>query len=161
MVGDAGALGGEAERQQVGAGRPVDGGAVPVLPEGERLVGGADAVDRGRDDEASVRRHARAQPQRRVFVTYHMNRLQSLEAEGDYFVSLNAGGGVDPDRILRRIAYHHPVFDADAIAAQRLHGRIDGHGGVHYCGAYWGWGFHEDGVRSAQVVSRRLGGDSL
>jgi predicted NAD/FAD-binding protein len=102
-----------------------------------------------------------AQPQRHVFLTYHMNRLQRLEAERDYFVSLGAGDEVDPDRILRRIAYHHPVFDADAIAAQRLHERIDGHGGVHYCGAYWGWGFHEDGVRSAQLVSRRLGGDSL
>lgn len=102
-----------------------------------------------------------AQPQQRVFVTYHMNRLQSLETERYYFLSLNADSSVDPDRVLRRIVYHHPVFDADALAAQKLHERVDGRGGVHYCGAYWGWGFHEDGVRSAQVVSRRLGGDSL
>jgi predicted NAD/FAD-binding protein len=102
-----------------------------------------------------------ALPQQRVFVTYHMNRLQSLETGRDYFVSLNADGGVDPDRVLRRIEYQHPIFDADALAAQKLHDRIDGGGGVHYCGAYWGWGFHEDGVRSAQAVASRLGGDSL
>ncbi|RIL05776.1 MAG: FAD-dependent oxidoreductase [Proteobacteria bacterium] len=93
----------------------------------------------------------------RVFVSYHMNRLQNLRAPEDVFVTLNAQGRVDPARVLGRFVYHHPVFDADAIAAQRSHGAIDGAGGVHFAGAYWGWGFHEDGVRSACAVARRFG----
>lgn len=93
----------------------------------------------------------------RVFVTYHMNRLQSLRASEDFFVTLNARDRVDPARVVDRIVYHHPVFDADALAAQRLHAAIDGAGGVHFAGAYWGHGFHEDGLRSAHAVARRIG----
>jgi predicted NAD/FAD-binding protein len=119
------------------------------------------AMPRRRAAWASWNYRIPAREQQRVFVTYPMNRLQRLESERDYFVSLNAGSSVDPERVLRSIEYHHPVFDADALAAQKLHDRIDGGGGVHYCGAYWGWGFHEDGVRSAQTVALRLGGDSL
>jgi hypothetical protein len=59
--------------------------------------------------------------------------------------------------VLARIAYRHPVFDADAMAAQRLHQEIDGRGGVHFAGAYWGFGFHEDGLASAVRVAERLG----
>ena len=93
----------------------------------------------------------------RVFVTYHMNRLQTLRAPEDVFVTLNARGRVDPARVLGRFVYHHPVFDSDAIAAQRLHAEIDGADGVHFAGAYWGFGFHEDGLRSACAVARRFG----
>jgi predicted NAD/FAD-binding protein len=100
-----------------------------------------------------VPRRARSQ----VRVTYHMNRLQRLEAPQDFFVTLNDDGTVDPSRVLHRIRYHHPVFDANAIAAQRGHAEIDGTGGVHFAGAYWGYGFHEDGVRSALAVCERLG----
>jgi predicted NAD/FAD-binding protein len=96
-------------------------------------------------------------PGRPVFVTYHMNRLQGLGVPVDLLVSLNAGDAVDPARVLARIAYRHPVFDADAMAAQRLHQEIDGRGGVHFAGAYWGFGFHEDGLASAVRVAERLG----
>lgn len=93
----------------------------------------------------------------RVFVSYHMNRLQDLPTRRDYFVTLNASDRVDPARVLARFTYRHPVFDADAIAAQRLHEVIDGRGGVHFAGAYWGYGFHEDGARSAATVCAKLG----
>jgi predicted NAD/FAD-binding protein len=94
----------------------------------------------------------------RVFVTYHMNRLQGLCAPEDLFVTLNARGRVvAPERVLGRFVYHHPVFDEGALAAQRLHGAIDGAGGVHFAGAYWGYGFHEDGLQSACAVARRFG----
>ena len=92
----------------------------------------------------------------RVQVTYHMNRLQGLETRLPFFVTLNDEGRIAPSRVLARIAYHHPVFDQGAIAAQRRHAEIDGRGGVHFAGAYWGYGFHEDGLQSALTVCRRL-----
>ena len=95
--------------------------------------------------------------QERVFVTYHMNRLQSLDTDVDLFVSLNAGGRVDPAQVIDQFVYDHPVFDARAIAAQCLHAAIDGRNHTHFCGAWWGWGFHEDGVRSALAVCEKLG----
>ena len=98
-------------------------------------------------------RHA----QERVQVTYHMNRLQGLDTALDFFVTLNDDGAIAPSRVLARIAYHHPIFDADAIAAQRRHAEIDGAGGVHFAGAYWGYGFHEDGLQSALAACKRLG----
>jgi predicted NAD/FAD-binding protein len=97
------------------------------------------------------------EPREHVQVTYHMNRLQRLDAREELFVSLNDDGAIDARRVLARVPYAHPIFDADALAAQRRHGEIDGAGGVHFAGAYWGWGFHEDGLRSALAVCARLG----
>jgi predicted NAD/FAD-binding protein len=91
-----------------------------------------------------------------VQVTYHMNRLQGIAAPFDFFVTLGDAGEIEPSRVVARIAYEHPVFDAAAIAAQRRHAEIDGAGGVHFAGAYWGWGFHEDGVQSALAVCERI-----
>lgn len=90
-------------------------------------------------------------------VTYHMNRLQGLVSPTDFFVSLNADAHIDPERVIDRRVFHHPVFDAKAMRAQRLHDVIDGARHTHYCGAWWGWGFHEDGVRSALAVGRKFG----
>jgi len=95
-----------------------------------------------------------------VFVSYHMNRLQGLHARRDVFVTLNAADRIDPRRVLGRFVYHHPVFDATAFAVQRLHDRIDGANRTHFCGAWWGWGFHEDGVRSATRAVQRLAGEA-
>jgi predicted NAD/FAD-binding protein len=93
----------------------------------------------------------------RVLVTYDMTRLQSLPTEHRFLVTLNDGGRVDESKVLRRFVYQHPVFDAAAIRAQRLHGRVSGIDRTHFCGAYWSYGFHEDGVRSALRVCRDLG----
>jgi predicted NAD/FAD-binding protein len=92
-----------------------------------------------------------------VFVTYHMNRLQNLKSRYDFFVTLNGSDRIDPAKILAHFEYYHPVFDARAVASQKLHGAIDGQGGIHFCGAYWGYGFHEDGVRSALTVCHKFG----
>jgi predicted NAD/FAD-binding protein len=97
------------------------------------------------------------EPRANVQVTYHMNRLQGLAARDEWFVTLNDDAAIDPRRVRARIAYAHPSFDADALAAQRRHAEIDGGGGVHFAGAYWGWGFHEDGLASALSVCARLG----
>jgi predicted NAD/FAD-binding protein len=93
-----------------------------------------------------------------ALVSYHMNRLQGLRSRFELVVSLNCGDRIDPERILASYVTRHPVLDAEAVAAQALHDRLDGLRRTHFCGAYWGYGFHEDGVRSALTVCRRLGG---
>jgi predicted NAD/FAD-binding protein len=91
-------------------------------------------------------------------VTYHMNRLQSLEADRQFLVTLNRTAAIDPDRVLRTISYSHPVFTPEGVEAQARWAEISGVRRTHYCGAYWRWGFHEDGVWSALRASRALGG---
>jgi predicted NAD/FAD-binding protein len=90
-------------------------------------------------------------------VTYHMNRLQSLRAEEEFCVTLNRTAAIDPERIIRTIDYSHPVYTPAGVAAQSRHAEISGRNRTHYCGAYWGWGFHEDGVNSALRVAREIG----
>jgi predicted NAD/FAD-binding protein len=82
-------------------------------------------------------------------VTYWMNNLQRLRAEREYLVTLNRGAEIDPGKTIRRFEYDHPVYTAEGVAAQGRHDEISGVRRTHYCGAYWGWGFHEDGVLSA------------
>jgi uncharacterized protein len=92
----------------------------------------------------------------RCTVTYHMNRLQSLRADREFCVTLNRTAAIDPDQIIRTVQYAHPVYTPRGVAAQARHHEISGRNRTHYCGAYWGWGFHEDGVNSAQRVVREL-----
>jgi predicted NAD/FAD-binding protein len=93
--------------------------------------------------------HLMQEPPGRTTVTYHMNRLQSLRADREFCVTLNRTEAIAPERVIRTISYAHPVFGVDSPAAQKRHREISGVRRTHYCGAYWGWGFHEDGVVSA------------
>lgn len=94
------------------------------------------------------------QPEAKVGITYNMNILQGLTAPKTYCVSLNQTAAIDPSKIIARMDYAHPVFNERALTAQKRFHEVDGRGGVHYCGAYWFNGFHEDGVRSGlRVVS--------
>lgn len=95
--------------------------------------------------------------QSQACVTYYMNRLQSLKSTKNYFVSLNASEYLDPEKIIRTINYHHPVFNEHSFQNQRRHSIISGKDKIHFCGAYWGYGFHEDGVKSALKVCQRWG----
>ncbi len=63
---------------------------------------------------------------------------------------------MDPGQVLAQMMYRHPVFDTTAMLAQRRHGEISGRDGISYVGAYWGYGFHEDGARSAVIACRSL-----
>ena len=90
-------------------------------------------------------------------VTYHMNRLQNIRSRHEICVTLNRVDEIAPEAVLATIPYSHPVFDRAAIAAQQRHSEISGQGRTSYCGAYWGYGFHEDGVASAQRVCAELG----
>ena len=93
----------------------------------------------------------------RATMTYWMNNLQRIDAEHDYFVTLNRTDSIDRGAIRAVIQYAHPVMDHAAVAAQRRWGEVSGADRIHYCGAYWRWGFHEDGCWSAiRSVSRLL-----
>jgi len=93
--------------------------------------------------------HLPAQPSERVTVTYNMNILQTIAAPAQFLLTLNRAGDIDERKILGRYVYHHPVYTSAAVAAQKRRHEINGARGTYYCGAYWSYGFHEDGVKSA------------
>ncbi|MDN5862361.1 MAG: FAD-dependent oxidoreductase, partial [Salinisphaera sp.] len=93
----------------------------------------------------------------RVSVSYWMNRLQGIDGPRDYFVSLNPLADPDPRQLIREIDYDHPVFDARAIDAQAALGSIQGSRRSWFCGAWCGYGFHEDGLAAAERVAKGLG----
>jgi hypothetical protein len=90
-------------------------------------------------------------------VSYCMNLLQRLHCPEPIVVTLNPTRAVAPERVLRRLEYSHPLFTAAAVAAQPCRARIQGSRRTYFAGAYWGFGFHEDGLRSAVEVAEALG----
>jgi predicted NAD/FAD-binding protein len=79
-----------------------------------------------------------------------MNHLQRISSDSDFCVTLNRSEAIDPAKVIRTINYSHPMYTPRGIAAQTRHSSISGLARrTHFCGAYWGWGFHEDGVLSA------------
>jgi predicted NAD/FAD-binding protein len=92
-----------------------------------------------------------------VTMTYHMNRLQSLPAGESYCITLNATALIRRESILRKFIYHHPLYTLDAVRAQSRWSEISGQHRTHFCGAWWFYGFHEDGVNSALRVANSLG----
>ncbi|MEO8161838.1 MAG: FAD-dependent oxidoreductase [Arenimonas sp.] len=97
------------------------------------------------------------QPGADCTVSYCMNLLQSLDAPEPLVVSLNRSADIDPGRIIARMRYAHPLQDHASVAAQARRGEINGTARTWYAGAYWGYGFHEDGLRSAAEVAAALG----
>ena len=97
------------------------------------------------------------QHERPATVTYNMNILQRLNAETTFLVTLNNTPAIDKRQILQTFHYTHPQFNQQSIAAQQNRDKICGKQGLHFCGAYWYNGFHEDGVRSALDVCQRFG----
>ncbi len=96
------------------------------------------------------------EPQTHCTVTYYMNMLQNLEAPEPLLVTLNCTDRIDSEKILKRRSYHHPVYTPASLAAQKRRTEINGVNNTWYAGAYWGWGFHEDGAKSAQEVVDRI-----
>lgn len=94
-----------------------------------------------------------------VSVTYWMNSLQRLDSRRNYFVSLNPLTMPRDEAVLAEFSYEHPVFDPGALEAQRYLERLQGRDGLWFCGAWTGYGFHEDGIRSGYEVARALGAD--
>ncbi len=92
----------------------------------------------------------------RAVVTYNMNILQGIEAPETFCVTLNNTEAINPNLILGRFSYDHPVFSLKGMAAQQRWEEINGTNNTWYCGAYWHNGFHEDGVVSALRVANAL-----
>lgn len=94
--------------------------------------------------------------QRVCTANYWMNSLQGLSSQTNIFTSLNTSHKIDANKIYLERHYQHPVFTAKSVAAQMKKAKLDGVQNTYYVGAYWGWGFHEDGARSAKEVSNMI-----
>lgn len=90
-------------------------------------------------------------------VSYCMNLLQGIDSPLPFVVTLNRSEAIDPAKVLRRMDYHHPVYTHASVAAQSRKAEIQGVNRTWFAGAYWGWGFHEDGIRSSAEVASALG----
>jgi predicted NAD/FAD-binding protein len=132
-------------------------GAIPYQANEAVLHTDAALMPRRRAAWSSWNFHLTEGPPGRSTVTYWMNKLQRLATDRDYFVTLNRSGEIDPEKVIRRFEYDHPVYTAAGVAAQTRHAEISSSARrTHYCGAYWGWGFHEDGVVSALRVCKGI-----
>lgn len=132
-------------------------GALPYQDNSVVLHTDTEVLPRRRGAWGSWNYRIQGEPEAPVTVTYNMNMLQTLTAERTFCVTLNPPDWIDPDAVLYETSYRHPLYTLDGIEAQGRHHKISGVSHTHYCGAYWGFGFHEDGVRSAIEVSSRLG----
>lgn len=94
--------------------------------------------------------------QQQCTVSYHMNTLQSLSCPAELIVSLNSSHLIDPKKVLVQRRYAHPIYNLSTLNSQRRWQEIADSQHTYYCGAYWGWGFHEDGVNSALRVIQAL-----
>jgi len=133
-------------------------GAIPYQRNEAVLHTDTSLLPRRRSAWSSWNFHLAERPTGRSTVTYWMNNLQRLRAEREYMVTLNRSEQIDPEKTLHRIAYEHPIYTPEGVRAQAQHGEISGVRNTHYCGAYWGWGFHEDGVVSANRACEEIAG---
>ncbi|WP_342362685.1 NAD(P)/FAD-dependent oxidoreductase [Terrarubrum flagellatum] len=148
--------------------------ALAMLDEPTPLERSALSAIAYRDNDVYLHRDPRLMPKRRAAwaawnvidtgepgaspsVTYWMNALQNIDPSRPLFVSLNPPVEPEPSLVFGRYVYAHPQYDSAAVAAQQKLGAIQGHGGVWYCGAWTGYGFHEDGCSSGLAVAERLG----
>jgi predicted NAD/FAD-binding protein len=99
-----------------------------------------------------------ASDEQQLCVTYWMNLLQVLKTDKNYFVTLNPTHAVDPAKVIKRIVFEHPLFNSEAIAAQERLGDLQGQNRSWFCGAYFGSGFHEDGLQSGLAVAEAITG---
>lgn len=95
-----------------------------------------------------------------VYVTYHMNRLQGLTCKREFLVTLNPVEEIKEEHIIREINYDHPIFSSKSVGTQDDLPKLNKTGKIQFCGSYFGYGFHEDAVRSATEVGK-LWGESL
>jgi uncharacterized protein len=141
---------------------PTDGerdvlGALPYMDNDVVLHTDTSVLPRQRRAWGAWNYHITGQTDDMVRVTYDMNALQTLDSNDRFLVTLNGADRVNQDSILFRTTYRHPQYTVEGFAAQERHPEISGRDRTHYCGAYWGFGFHEDGVRSGVRVAHGLG----
>ena len=134
-------------------------GAITYQPNETVLHTDASLLPRDRKAWAAWNAHLPADPAQACTVSYCMSLLQTLPGDIPLVVTLNRTDAIDPSRILRRRNYRHPVYNHASVAAQARRHEIQGVNRTWFSGAYWGWGFHEDGMRSGVDVARALGVD--
>lgn len=132
-------------------------GAIPYQANDIVLHTDANLLPRNQKAWAAWNVHVPETPSEACTVSYCMNLLQGIDAPKPLVVTLNRSDAVDPAHVLRRMTYHHPVYTHASVAAQARKQEIQGRRHTWFAGAYWGWGFHEDGMRSAVDVARDLG----
>ncbi len=132
-------------------------GAIPYQSNDVVLHTDARLLPRNRKAWAAWNAHVPRDPSDACTVSYCMNLLQGIDAPQPLVVTLNRTHAIDPAHILRRMSYAHPVYTDASVAAQGRRYVIQGQRRTWFAGAYWGWGFHEDGIRSAVEVARALG----
>jgi predicted NAD/FAD-binding protein len=133
--------------------------AFPYQPNEAVLHTDASLMPRRKRAWASWNYHIPSGAEQTASVTYDLSRLQNHHSETPILLTLNATGDIDRAKILRTFNYSHPAYSRDSIAAQRRFKEISGQRRTHFCGAYWGCGFHEDGVKSALAVADHFGID--
>ena len=132
-------------------------GAIAYHPNDAVLHTDATLLPRRRKAWAAWNALVPRDPTEACTVSYCMNLLQGIDSAEPLIVTLNRSEAIDPAKVLRRMRYRHPLFTQAALVAQRRREEIQGVERVWFAGAYWGWGFHEDGMRSAVEVAARLG----
>lgn len=105
----------------------------------------------------NYRREAGADSGAPVTVSYDMNRLQNLRADQNYFITLNPRKPLKPDHIIKEMTYTHPQYSFKAFESQKALPGLNGRRNTFFCGAYFGYGFHEDGVKSALGAAEQFG----
>jgi predicted NAD/FAD-binding protein len=136
-------------------------GAIRFQPNRVTLHTDDRLLPRNRRAWASWNYHRLTDQPDRATLTYRLRSLQGIDSAHEILVTLNRDDVIRAERVLARFDYAHPVFDRPAIAAQQRHEELNGQRRTWFCGAYWGFGFHEDGVQSALTVCRRLAGPGL
>lgn len=132
-------------------------GAIPYQSNDTVLHTDAGLLPRRRRAWASWNYHVPPTPMQAVTLSYNMNMLQRLDSPEPFCVTLNRTPDIDGRRVLRRLSYDHPVFTPSGVASQGRREQINGARRTYFCGAYWGYGFHEDGVNSALAVCKHFG----
>lgn len=131
-------------------------GALPYSENSVVLHTDMKLLPKNRRAWASWNYQLKAQRDKPASVTYNMNILQGIQSETVFCVTLNQESDIDPNKILRKFSYAHPVFSSESSKAQAKRSLICGQRHTHFAGAYWHNGFHEDGVKSALQVAERF-----
>ncbi|MEO7051273.1 MAG: FAD-dependent oxidoreductase [Rhodanobacter sp.] len=132
-------------------------GAMPYQANDTVLHTDASVLPRRRKAWAAWNAWLPRDPDAACTVSYCMNLLQGIESPEPFVVTLNRSEAIEPGKVLARMRYHHPVYTQGSVHAQTRKAEIQGARRTWFAGAYWGWGFHEDGMRSAVEVAASLG----
>ena len=131
-------------------------GAIPYLPSELVLHTDTSLMPRRRAAWASWNAHYLEATSGTPAVSYWLNNLQGHQIDRELIATLNLTDRIDPAKIMQTFQVAHPTFTPDGMETQRRHAELSGVNRTHYAGAYWSWGFHEDGVKSGHRVAEAI-----